>query len=789
MKHDNNIENVFKMLDRGSEYINKYHDLHNACECYETARIYLKNIYGENSKWSHIINLYDYVWDEHQGNYHKAALRLADAGELIDSFDENDVTDEFTAWISENKEGLMNAAVESTLNVLHYIDWNYSLEDIMIQFVLSENNPKEVINRTFIDARGLPRRFDYLVKRMIGNMKVDLNMITPVIQMYSKMQNLDPNIMSYEEKIDFVQKMREMLDASCSIWKDDSNKGISSYMESHKNSFNYDVVRGLLSMEDVELADFIFEGMEKEDNYADVESKIQIKLLECLLEYKKGNRNEAEQILTDIMELENNIIMHAFFVKDEREKIELFREIEHLMGRTAELCNQIQGVQKAYSLLVRTRTLSFDHPNINLNGREHKHAILEILQLKKREKAIENIYSEQRKLEDYFNKISCGIFEFDSREICRKLTDKQAVLEFSIMRDERDYDYYYVFIVTGQKISAINLGERKEIDQWIAGISDYIKGYVDNKYSKNQIRMNPDYYVLYQKVLQPIGEILPQKIHKLFIAGAGGFLQLPFGLLPCFHWYDKFMEDEYQIIYINSGKELLNDVDRVVDPGAVVIGNPDFDGIFPELPSSEREAAAVGELLHVTPMTGIEAIPECLKKRAGIYHISTHSYEKTKEELGSDLDPMKKANLVFAGGRMLSAKEISQLDMSKTDLVVLSVCGMKEGKGVYNDLGPGIRRAFINAGARHIILNLWETDDNAAEILMKCFYDLYIKKKKKIEEALRSAKRYLRTTSVGSIKRGSYYVKNLESIFALMKEEEIPYAHPYYWAGFILIGV
>ena len=332
------------------------------------------------------------------------------------------------------------------------------------------------------------------------------------------------------------------------------------------------------------------------------------------------------------------------------------------------------------------------------------------------------------------------------------------------------------------------MGRCEEINEYIGGVLEYIGNFAATKYSSCQIRALSEYRQLYEKILLPISEVLPQTIHTLFIAGAGGFLRLPFGMLPCFHWYVMFMEDEYHIIYINSGKEIMHDADCMVNKGAVVIGNPDYNGKFPALPSSQKEAEAVAKLLKVKPVIGRDAVPGCLKKPAGIFHISTHSCNREEAGLEKDMDPMKNVNLVFADGELLSAKEINRLDMNKTDLVVLSVCGIKEENGVNGDVGPGIRRAFINAGARHIILNLWKTDDNAAALLMKNFYDCYLNKKMSIENALREAKRFLRTSSVGEIKRGKYYGGGMEEVLALMKEDEIPYVHPYYWAGFIAFG-
>ena len=795
MEYIKGNKNVIFLLQKGNEYENLHHDLQKACEYYGEARSCLERLYGKENRLCNIVHLYDYVWERHKEDYRTAILKLADVGELLEDFSEEDIVDEFTVWINENKESLLNEVVEKTLNMLQHFDIKFSLENLSMQALLTKNDMEETMNRTLIDPLGLPRKFHYLLQQVCKYVKnVTPDMANKAVELYHFMRNQegkDYSDMKNEERIHLVKAFYDLLQESIfrCVENEGLGGGISSFMDSSRSRIDFNMVRGMTGLGETEFAESLLSRLKESYDFVDIDSQIKIKLVECILNNKKGNGKGAEKILDEIIDLENSIIMQVFFMKNEQRKIEFLKGIEYLIKRTAEVCNQIRGALAAYSMVVRTRTLSFDCSSIHLSSDEHKHVVLKKQQLEMREKAGEDVTAEYGKLMDYFERVSHGIFEFDSTKICRKLTDKQAVLEFTILTDEMDYDFYYVFVVTSKEISAINLGKCTEVNECIAEILKYISNYAVSKYSKYQIRMLPQYYDLYKMMLLPIGEVLPQSIHNLFISGAGNFLEIPFGLLPCFHWYDKFMEDEYHISYINSGKELLRDTNCTMNQGAVVVGNPDFDGKFPALPSSEKEAQVVAKLLKVKPITGREAVPECLKRSVGIFHISTHSYLGKEADSKKDIDPMERIGLVFAGGQLLSAKEISQMDMSKTKLVVLSVCGVKEEKGVYSDIGPGVRRAFINAGARHIILNLWKTDDNAAELLMRCFYDYYIQEKKNIEESLRTAKHYLRTSSVGKIRREKYYDESMEAVFTLIEEDEIPYAHPYYWAGFIVLGV
>jgi CHAT domain-containing protein len=105
------------------------------------------------------------------------------------------------------------------------------------------------------------------------------------------------------------------------------------------------------------------------------------------------------------------------------------------------------------------------------------------------------------------------------------------------------------------------------------------------------------------------------------------------------------------------------------------------------------------------------------------------------------------------------------MDLIGTDLVVLSACetGLGEvqaGEGIY-----GLRRAFIIAGARTLIVSLWKVPDNATKELMVGFYQRMLQGEKKAA-ALRETQR--------------------EIIRKLRKEGR--QALPYLWGAFVCIG-
>lgn len=172
-----------------------------------------------------------------------------------------------------------------------------------------------------------------------------------------------------------------------------------------------------------------------------------------------------------------------------------------------------------------------------------------------------------------------------------------------------------------------------------------------------------------------------------------------------------------------------------------------------------------------------------------ILHIATHGYffpdpklnvaggvnirQETNVFKISD-HPMMRSGLIMAGGNaawkgvnsandnedgIWTAYEISQMDLTNTELVVLSACETGLGDIQGNEGVYGLQRAFKIAGAKYLIMSLWQVPDKQTSLLMTTFYKKWLVDKLSIPQAFQGAQKELREMGFD----------------------------PYQWAGFILV--
>ena len=246
--------------------------------------------------------------------------------------------------------------------------------------------------------------------------------------------------------------------------------------------------------------------------------------------------------------------------------------------------------------------------------------------------------------------------------------------------------------------------------------------------------------------------------------------------------------DQYEIAlfggidYTGSKEHLVFNLDNLNTRGnwAYLSGTKrEIDNIFKECSTFSHT--------HTISYIGSNATEESFKNialtKTDIIHIASHGFyipEEKRENIPyyqSELTKLLNDNLfysglVFAGGQkswneskfqleandgLLTAYEISKMNLSNVDMVVLSACETGRGDRSYDGI-IGLQRAFKMAGVKTLIMSLWKVDDAATSFMMETFY-----------------KEYLST--------GSKH-KAFKSAQSKVKEK---YENPYYWASFIML--
>lgn len=212
------------------------------------------------------------------------------------------------------------------------------------------------------------------------------------------------------------------------------------------------------------------------------------------------------------------------------------------------------------------------------------------------------------------------------------------------------------------------------------------------------------------------------------------------------------------------------------------------------LSGTEEEAKNINMTLDsvgvaTTLYMGAHANEESIKSLSGkspfLLHIATHGFFLSdpkqiavnpfmqNQERNGSANLLQRSGLLFAGANktwvkgesvrgiedgILTAEEISKLDLSTTEIVSLSACETGLGEIISTEGVFGLQRAFKLSGVRTLIMSLWKVPDTATSKLMTSFY-----------------------------KNWSSGMEVHKAFIDAQKKIKDEYSSPYYWAGFVML--
>lgn len=238
---------------------------------------------------------------------------------------------------------------------------------------------------------------------------------------------------------------------------------------------------------------------------------------------------------------------------------------------------------------------------------------------------------------------------------------------------------------------------------------------------------------------------------------------------------------------------------------------------FHFLKGSKAESDTITSMLKtasVCCLQGQDATELRLKSMmtdCNIMHISTHGFcsdvlepqltEQDKDSLREDKSLLR-CGIIMAGANkyaqqqpvnisyedgILTSREVSQLDLSKVNMAVLSACQTALGRTTENGMA-GMPQGLKKAGVHTVVASLWHVDDTATTLLMTRFYShLNDSDHPCAQDAMHRAQQDLRQISISSTSERYAFDPSTLGRRKVKTTKQTSFDTPFFWAPFIVI--
>ena len=354
------------------------------------------------------------------------------------------------------------------------------------------------------------------------------------------------------------------------------------------------------------------------------------------------------------------------------------------------------------------------------------------------------------------------------------LDKNSVILEYSLGDSSS-----YMWIISQDNYEMIRLPGRKALEDQV----ETFRFALLNPDQDNKAFLQQSGYFLYKNLVQAAESFLKKK-SRLVILPDGILNYIPFEVLITKEAapgseipYSKlsYLGKKYPLSYGQSAsvyKSMVENRPASVGHGEtmkalVAFGDPVYQGKYKRLEFSGEEVESITTHFSeasVKTFLREDASEENAKKEHMLsnyrhIHFATHGIVDEKIPARSGLVLSQDKSSPEDG--ILRANEISAMEL-KAELAVLSACQTGIGKMIRGEGMIGLSRSFMYAGVPSVVVSLWSVSDQSTSILMSKFYAYLIVNNQSKAVALQQAR------------------------ISMIKDET--YAHPFYWAPFILTG-
>jgi len=301
--------------------------------------------------------------------------------------------------------------------------------------------------------------------------------------------------------------------------------------------------------------------------------------------------------------------------------------------------------------------------------------------------------------------------------------------------------------------------------------------------ANRDLRVSESARRLYDMVLGPMRSALSGKT-SLIVVPDGMLWNLPFQALQGSD--GRYLIEDVAVSYAPSVTVLRETMrtraDRPAAAALLAFGNPAIDrgaeavvrdsshptrGGFAPLPETEHEVQQLAPIYGASSRVyvGADAREDRWKAEASSYrvvHLATHGVVDNASPLYSHLMLARSPSGGDDDG-LLEAWEIMNTPL-RADLVVLSACETARGRVAAGEGVIGLMWAVFVAGSPATLVSQWQVDSASSTALMVAFHREWSDGQRNMSKARALQKASLKVLHTGG------------------------FSHPFYWAGFILVG-